>query len=294
MDLFGKRYFSCGRDILGYLSKSFCDRKRIHVPYFYCPNVVEKIIDEGLFEVSFYGDYPDEGGVRFDTLNAEAGDIALVVNFFGNEKVSWRRYMEGRKDLIYIEDFSHNPGSEGVYFSCADYKFASLRKVFPVYDGGYLVGREIFCDRVFGGMSRFGEVVKESFGIRDLRASHRKLLEGERILDFKVGIDLMSEESYRILEGIDIKKFFEFRSKRFWEIADKVRGLFGVEVINGSNGVESRYFPTFIFEREEMRLRAVEFCLREGLKPMIYWKDFLYVDDVKAKDISKRILSIIF
>ena len=100
--------------------------KRLWIPSYYCEDVVHTLKGN---PVSIQR-YPC-GPIGKDVLpEAQVGDVLLRVAYFG-----W-----GLKSLVYkfggdvIEDHSHYP--HGGLTSNADFVFASLRKTFPIPDGG--------------------------------------------------------------------------------------------------------------------------------------------------------------
>ena len=63
----------------------------------------------------------------------------LAVNFFGIRKgKAWQDWLSQHKDIILIEDHTHDPFSTWAQQSTAHYAMASLRKTLPIPDGAIL------------------------------------------------------------------------------------------------------------------------------------------------------------
>lgn len=127
--------YSCGRSALAGIlqyGREVLGWKRLWIPSYYCPEVVETIFATGI-SAKFYFDSPaDRVIVPRDVL---PGDAILIVNFFG---VKIREEYEEffRLGIPVIEDHSHDPWSLWAMQSQASYLTASLRKTLPIPDGG--------------------------------------------------------------------------------------------------------------------------------------------------------------
>ena len=90
------------------------------------------------FEVATYPDDPRRAEPEWSTLQPDATDVVIPVNYFGvRSGQCWRTWRE-RNPCILVEDHSHDPVSGWARESTADYAFASLRKTLPVPDGAIL------------------------------------------------------------------------------------------------------------------------------------------------------------
>lgn len=95
----------------------------LHLPAFYCPEVVESVVD--LLPVRRY----DAAPVGPQTPpSARAGEALLAVSYFGEAPVL------SATGAHVIVDATHDPLAE--WAGGADFVFASLRKTLPLPDGG--------------------------------------------------------------------------------------------------------------------------------------------------------------
>ena len=128
----GATLWGSGRDALRALQRFGRKEegwRRVLVPNFFCGEVVSALARE--LPVAFYGDAPD--GPLPARVDAERGDVLLVVNTFGGRDPS--RVQTG---AVVVEDHTHDPLSPWAFGTRADYAVASLRKTLPLPDGGVL------------------------------------------------------------------------------------------------------------------------------------------------------------
>ena len=110
--------------------------KRIHVPYYYCPDVISMLQDMEI-DVVFYHIREDFLPVRFEV---QEHDIVLLVNYFGITNKSICKYALNYKKVIidqahgYYYEPVMQDGIMNVY---------SCRKFIGVADGAYLIGKEL-------------------------------------------------------------------------------------------------------------------------------------------------------
>jgi len=130
--------YSSGREALLGLWQHLGRKDCLHVPDYFCGEVVEWWQKHGV-TVRRYIDSPQLGAPRWDTLRVSPGDVVLAVNYFGVRDGScWAEWKRINGDTLLVEDHSHDPLSPWALGSTADYAFASLRKTFPAPDGALL------------------------------------------------------------------------------------------------------------------------------------------------------------
>ena len=125
--------FGSGRDALrGLVAHGMASRgwRRLWLPSFLCQEVVASICETGI-EVAVYRDEPTVHPIALPEAVQPGRDVLFVVNTFG---VRSRPAEAAPGDVI--EDHTHDPISRWAFESTAAYCVASLRKTFPVPDGG--------------------------------------------------------------------------------------------------------------------------------------------------------------
>ena len=123
----------CGRDALRLIAK-LGRHRRWWLPSYFCQQVIQAVADTGI-ELAIYPDSPLTNELDLSIIREQPGDAVLVVNYFGlrtADDIS----IPGEFRAEVIEDHTHAPTSAWAYTSEADFCFASLRKLYPLADGG--------------------------------------------------------------------------------------------------------------------------------------------------------------
>jgi hypothetical protein len=112
--------------------------RTLHVPDYFCPEVVDAWHRSGIAMAEFRDD-PTRTEPDWTTLRPEPDDAVLAVDYFGvRDGTAWSSYQATHPRGLLIEDHSHDPHSTWASSSTADYAFASLRKIMPISDGAIL------------------------------------------------------------------------------------------------------------------------------------------------------------
>lgn len=110
----------------------------LHLPGYFCPAVTDSLREAGI-RIRLYEDNPAEPAPDWSTIACREGDVVLAVNYFGvREGHGWRRWHQAQRRVALIEDHTHDPFSPWARESGADYAIASIRKLYPIPDGGVL------------------------------------------------------------------------------------------------------------------------------------------------------------
>ncbi|MBW2188658.1 MAG: hypothetical protein JRG93_03560 [Deltaproteobacteria bacterium] len=125
----------CGRDALRLIG-TLARHRRWWIPSYFCQQVIDAVTDMGI-ELLVYPDSPLSPGLDLSTIDERPGDAVLVVNYFGLRTAADISIPEGFSAEI-IEDHTHAPTSSWARASNADFCVASLRKLYPLADGGAL------------------------------------------------------------------------------------------------------------------------------------------------------------
>jgi hypothetical protein len=128
-------YWHSGRDALRALIQATKPR-RVLFPSFYCQDVYSAATG---YEAVAYADGPTDtdNSIADPSSFLRAGDLIVVTNTYGLRSRS-PLLSSPPADVIVVEDHTHDPTSAWAKTSKATYAFASLRKWFPIPDGGVL------------------------------------------------------------------------------------------------------------------------------------------------------------
>jgi hypothetical protein len=106
------------------------------LPSYFCSEVAEHCTQ--YFKLREYLDDPRSSEPDWDSLQPQAQDFVLAVNYFGvREPMPWREWRK-HAECFLLEDHSQDPFSPWSLDSNAEYAFASLRKTLPLPDGALL------------------------------------------------------------------------------------------------------------------------------------------------------------
>ncbi|HEY8609597.1 MAG TPA: hypothetical protein VIM12_20965 [Noviherbaspirillum sp.] len=215
--------------------------KRLLVPGYYCQKVVASLAASGL-DLVLYDDGPDCDAPSLASVSLRAGDVLLLVNYFGLRTAPLLPALRGT-DVEVIEDHTHDPWSDWATSSEADWCVASLRKTLPVPDGGVLwspaghtlpVAARIAVDRKLGSLNRMAamllksmyldgaQVTKEAF--RDLYSS------AERVLDTSAASG-MTPWGAGILRSLPIQKIRQIRRHNWRVLCTELADLDQVRIL---------------------------------------------------------------
>ena len=125
----------CGRDALRLIG-ALGSHRRWWLPSYFSQEVIEAVTDLGI-ELLVYPDSPLSPDLDLSVIDDRPGDAVLVVNYFGLRSANDVTAPDGFSAEI-IEDHTHAPTSSWARTSTANFAFASLRKLYPLADGGAL------------------------------------------------------------------------------------------------------------------------------------------------------------
>lgn len=304
--------YSCGRTALtallqfGIVTKGW---RRLWVPTYNCPDVINSILSTGIELVS-YSDSPCDKVVL--PTNVKKGDVLFVVNFFGLKTAS--EYEESLEfGIPVIEDHSHDPWSQWAINSKADYVLVSIRKTLPVPDGGAIwsnIGSPMPEKSVSEVLRSLSYVAKtEAMLLKsiylsegnsskqtylDLFETAKMALNSETTLP-KLQIAGISQLSKELLKHFPWRQWRELRIANYRYLLDKIDLNSNIVCLATDNLNAASFSLVLIFADPGQRERARQCLIDKSIYPAIIWPlsmtDCTWSDE-RAVDISQRMLSI--
>lgn len=190
--------------------------KRIHIPYYYCTDVI-KMLQSFDLEAVFYN--IDKNFMPVN-INAESGDIVLLVNYYGIMNDAICRYAEKFEKVIL--DQSH-----GYYYEpllrAGIMNVYSCRKFVGVPDGAYLIGLnlekpEIERDESFGRVLHLCKSIE-----RGTNAAYKENKDNEYYLEHNyLRMSLLTQ---KILDSANDTDIIHKRCSNFSFLHEKLKEL---------------------------------------------------------------------
>ena len=252
--------------------------QRIWIPAYFCYEIVETIRQTGI-EIAFYPDFPEtDDRATVAKLPFRAGDVLLRMNYFGLRK----RRDEAELPVEIIEDHSHGLFTAWARNSNADYCVASLRKTFPLPQGGMLwspKGRKL--PQIPPSVPENDKLAETRFAAMSLKADYlagknpdksafRQLyLETEDAFS-RLPPCAMSELNRQLFLSLDARAFDERKKSNWQRLVARLNP--GVQFLSPESPQDTPFslvlaFPT-ISRRDEVKRRLVGKCVY----PAVLWE----------------------
>jgi dTDP-4-amino-4,6-dideoxygalactose transaminase len=281
-------------------------RLRLHLPSFLCMDFAAKL--KKVFDICWYRDLPNQASPDFNSLNTLSGDLVLAVNLFGiRQGKVWQDWLIEHRNIILIEDHTHDPFSSWARQSTAHYAIASLRKTLPIPDGGIIwSGQNMKLPKASassssGALKRLtAMVLKRAYldGANISKDTYRRLeIESQEEIDSETNCVASSFTSH-ILSYLKIP---EFRRQRETNVR-----LFLNSILTETN---PNWMPLFsswpagtvpfnsiiVCQSTDIRDSLRKYLIGQNIFPAIHWAQTTpekSSNDPLAIDLSNRILTI--
>lgn len=274
----GHRLLGSGRDALR-LSVASGNYGRVWISSYACQDLFSALRLDGV-DVRRYPDDPLQATPNLECVDLQRGDAVIVTNYFGLREPFRPDVPDG---VGIIEDHTHDPGSEWALRSRADYCFASLRKLWPLPDGGVVwtpCGAPLdVCDRVAPHMH-------EAVNVRMTGMLHRRLFleghsvdkqqyrqclrEGEQLL-VREAISAMTPLSRGLLGTFPLASWRQGRAERFRQFRDHFTPRPGVRLLSPQREQDTPFAAMLLFEEEEDCERVRQSLASRGVFASRLW-----------------------
>ena len=181
--------------------------KKIYVPYYLCPNVIEEL-EKSFDNVEFY--YLNEN--LQPRINSPKGKTIYLVDYFGIMDKAVYEYVVDNPETTFIIDNAHSFYNRPIMRSNV-FNLYSCKKFFGVPDGGYLISdRKI--DQVY---DKSVSSYISNYLIKSLEEGTNSCYQEKKKIDEYInnnysGISIFAEE---LLSRIDYEKIKTVRKKNF-------------------------------------------------------------------------------
>lgn len=310
-------FYSSGRGALKLIINKINPTKKILLPFYLCKSILQPFEEKGL-KYDFYKINEDFFIDEYSILNKIAKkkyDVVLIINYFGfigQNNLIIKKIKNFDKKISIIEDWSHLsfiPYELNYYKSEADFVFGSLRKIFPVPDGGFILNDKkykyeynlniddyLINTKILGKCIRYLYINNYLLKKECNERLYLKLLEnGEKYLDKVIKLNRISKISLKLLSKLKFKEIYENRRRNYFHLLNllKENQLSNyIEIIkeNLEEGEMPYMFPVYIKNMDRNLLRDK---LREkGIFCSIIWDIPEKIESFENRKISNKILCI--
>ncbi|OLS25570.1 MAG: hypothetical protein HeimC2_18260 [Candidatus Heimdallarchaeota archaeon LC_2] len=284
------------QDIMDKISK----KPLVYVPNYLCDSVVEPIRQLGL-EIRYYNVIENK---KFNApLITELRDhsVVLRISYFGDPKLP-KIEVRNREKIFVIDDMFHNPYLMINTNFNSNYIIASLRKYFPISDGGIVISDSPLTNVTLSPITHWSEIKISGMILKNvylnnpnpgLKAKFLSLLRNsEQILDTKtIGKNAISKFSSIMLNSLD---YDEIKMKRINNYRQLEEGLVNIDIQSPISDLADQFvplgFPILTNRRDEVKLKLIE----QGIYPPIHWEleNIIPHEHIESHLISSEIITL--
>lgn len=276
------RYYRSGRDALKAVALKYKHKyKHVLLPSLCCVSMASPFIVNG-YTPSFY---KINRGLSADTEDVgkklQSDSLLVFNNYFGSEPLTRcdiKTIKEKHKNIIIIEDRTHDMIVPRREEHGADYVAASIRKWLAVPDGGILYSekategfKEILEeDREFSRIRKEALILKSEYlknGGEKLKSEYRTGFgSAERLLDEDGIPRVMSNDSMEIISHTDFNAVYETRIKNIFTLNKCFYGS-GINTATAYPEKSCLYYPVLVDNRDRIQ---TELAARRIYCPVIW------------------------
>lgn len=294
----------CGRDALRLIAK-LGRHRRWWLPSYFCQEVVHAIANTGI-ELAAYPDSPLDSELDLSIIRAQPGDAVLVVNYFGLRSAG-DVLIPDRFRAEVIEDHTHAPTSAWASTSKADFCFASLRKLYPLADGGAVWsprGHELPAPPRITSALQLGAFQKlcgmmlkrlylQGHGIA--KEDFRSILESGEAELMGSEISSMTTLSRRSLAAFPLNLWDDIQTRNFRALVGRLPKTSGFRVLEPRSSAEVPFSAFCVFDQVDECNRVRTELIADRIYPSRLWPlDEPLLDGVPEEhsELSRRSFSI--
>lgn len=283
---FETSFFNTGRSAIEALMKRLkaAGYGKLYLPAFLCDSVCGAAKRAGM-SLQYYGVHADLS-VDFSAIHTEQNAIIYVVQFFGQKiEPAFLTFLQNaqKAGMIVVEDISLSLLSEDA--SCVgfgDYIIGSLRKWFPIPDGGILLSKEPmafdFADAANDYTLNYftAQILKHQYladggedkALKETFLSYNRL--GMEALFSDYTIRRMSRVSEDLLKCQNLEQIKKQRIRNYDLLRDLLSGVPQVKVLVDRQGAMTPLGMVILVEDREELLRHL---ISKGIYCNVHWRE---------------------
>lgn len=240
--------------------------QKIYVPSYYCHDVtrmLEKYLVVEIYDCNILN--------QIDIKNISNGSLLLLVEYFGNRCLLKDTCLN--KNIKILLDKTHNPFSNYHYDFDIAYVFGSLRKIFPISDGGFLYPKITLSQKIeneeFFVEIQVAMQLKKQYLLGDLSDKSdylKKYNNFENELNKGLCILSISEKSYQKIQYINIDNILKTKN-------DNLLFLYGIFRNKLDIFYNNCYFSIWVDEVDLTSIRS--YFIEYNVYPIILWLSYM-------------------
>jgi len=231
-------FYLDGRMALKIILKKIQPKKMVLLPSYLCPSILQPLKEIGL-KYDYYRineDFSIDESSILNKIGKKKYDVVLVINYFGligKNDLTIKIIKDFDRQIKVIEDWSHLsfiPYELNYYRSTADFIFGSLRKIFAVPDGGFILANKSYsfknnkniddylvASKILGKCLRYLYVNGYFKENKSIERIYLKMLEnGEKYLDEKIQL---TKISLILMSKFNFKGIYELRRNNYFNLS---------------------------------------------------------------------------
>jgi hypothetical protein len=270
--------------LLAILERVVQPQSRIWLPSYFCPDVREAVRNSFANTLLALRDDPREAVFEMPTSRFAPDDVIVVQNLYG-----MRAEPEYDPALCQtcaiVEDHTHDPLSQWARTTDADYAFASLRKTFPVPDGGIVWSRareELFpvVPNPQGMLEAIGDRVKAMLMKQEYlvgsgqieKASYRAYEDSVEDAFGRLPHGTMTDVSAALLQVLPVDEWRAAHRRNFTFLAGRLRCA-GFDVLEPRASEAAPFGVVVDLHDPELASHVRDGLLARDIYPSVLWEE---------------------
>ncbi|MBR0410338.1 MAG: hypothetical protein IJI25_04935 [Eubacterium sp.] len=271
--LMGANCLRSGRDALKAIAREYEPCVAL-LPALACDSMVHPFESYG-HKIQYYR-LNEDYSINLESLKiGEEKTLFLYADYFGKPAIQDEELekLRTRGNIIFIEDRTHNLVWERRYSFKSDYIMASLRKWFPVPDGGLLWGeitKPLGNDTTFSMTRLKAQCMRHEFlvcGEESIKTEYRKIFSTVSDLMDEDGPSAMSAYAYALARDTDWDEVRKARQQNAEALISILSTSPYVSFIQNQSGKSDLYVSFIVPNRDEVQRKLSA----EGIFNTIIW-----------------------
>lgn len=270
--------------------------KIAYLPNYICDSMVQPFMENGLF-IKYYKINYDGKDFSLDISKIKENNDVLILfcDYFVNNSLLYKKITENiSQKTVLIHDVTHTLFSKDYLDYRDDYLVCSIRKWFPIEDGGLFISKEPLMNISLKKDEMYLEIKQKARNAKKIYYNNptnenRKIYEtlsvkAENCLNKNYELIMMSYVNMSIINSLDLQEYFSKKKSYFYEILSLLKDY---QVINNAN--ENNCIFTYPLVNLKNRDELFSYFKKILIRCAIMWE---YKEDKIYKDFVDKSLCV--